>query len=84
VAPASLATTAITSVVGTIAFLVLDVTGRGAAPLWSLGLVCGVGGLLGGYVGGRLQPRLPEVLLVRLVGLLAAGLGIAYLLQALL
>lgn len=38
----------------------------------------GVGGLLGGFLGASLQPRIPEELLRRGLGLLALGLGLRY------
>ncbi|MFF0851168.1 hypothetical protein ACFYVM_08995 [Streptomyces sp. NPDC003280] len=45
-----------------------------AAPDWFLGLSCGAGGLLGGYIGARLQPRLPQtVLRLLLAGLASVG-----------
>lgn len=51
------------------------------APDWFLGLACGVGGLIGGYLGARLQPHLPETVLRLLLGTLAAALGTLYVLQ---
>lgn len=45
------------------------------APDWPLGLACGLGGLIGGYLGARLQPHLPETTLRLLLGALAAALG---------
>ncbi|WP_306340604.1 TSUP family transporter, partial [Streptomyces sp. AS13] len=53
------------------------------APDWALGLACGAGGLIGGYLGARLQPHLPETALRLLLGALATALGAAYALQAL-
>ena len=83
VAPAALASTFVTSVVGVATFAVLQVNAPGSiAPDWSLGLACGLGGLCGGYLGASLQPRMPEELLRRLLGLLAVGLAAIYLLQA--
>jgi uncharacterized membrane protein YfcA len=38
------------------------------APIWSLGLACGLGGLVGGDLGAHLQPRLPEAALRLLLG----------------
>ena len=38
----------------------------------------GAGGLLGGYVGAGLQPRLPEAVLRRGLGILALALGVRY------
>ncbi|MET9346394.1 sulfite exporter TauE/SafE family protein [Streptomyces termitum] len=84
VAPAALAATFATSVVGAAAYAVLSLTGSGdIAPDWGLGLACGVGGLVGGYLGARLQPRLPERFLRLLLGTLATGVGGLYAVQAL-
>lgn len=82
VAPAALASTFITSIIGssTYALLSLAVTGD-VAPDWLLGLSCGAGGLVGGYLGARLQPHLPEAGLRLLLGALAAGIGALYTVQ---
>ncbi|WP_432148318.1 sulfite exporter TauE/SafE family protein [Streptomyces sp. bgisy029] len=82
VAPAALAATFVTSVVGagTYALLSLATTGD-IAPYWTLGLACGLGGLCGGYLGARLQPRLPETALRLLLGVLALGIGGLYAIQ---
>lgn len=53
------------------------------APHWTLGLLCGLGGLIGGYLGARLQPRLPERALRLLLGVLATALATLYLIQGL-
>ena len=82
VAPAALASTFITSVVGAIAYTVLGTLESGAvAPNWTVGFACGLGGLCGGYVGAHLQPRLPERVLQIVLGSLAMALGMAYLAQ---
>jgi uncharacterized membrane protein YfcA len=82
VAPAALASTFVTSVMGVATFAVLQVNASGSiAPDWPLGVACGLGGLLGGYLGASLQPRLPEELLRTLLGLLAIGLAVAYAIQ---
>jgi uncharacterized protein len=84
IAPAALAGTFLTSVVGAATYGVLALTTDGSiAPHWTLGLLCGTGGLIGGYLGARLQPRLPERALRLLLGGLAAVLGLTYLGQAL-
>jgi uncharacterized protein len=83
VAPAALASTYVTSLIGVAAFVVLAHSAPGSvAPDWSLGLACGLGGLFGGYLGARLQPRLPERALRGLLGLLAVGLSAMYMVQA--
>ncbi|MCX4987277.1 MULTISPECIES: sulfite exporter TauE/SafE family protein [unclassified Streptomyces] len=84
VAPAALASTFATSLVGASTFALLSLTRSGSiAPDWFLGLTCGLGGLIGGYLGARIQPRLPENLLRLLLGTLAAGLGTLYAVNAL-
>jgi hypothetical protein len=49
------------------------------APDWPTGIALGLGGLAGGYTGARLQARLPDVLIRRLLGVLVAAIGIRYL-----
>ncbi|WP_318216532.1 sulfite exporter TauE/SafE family protein [Streptomyces sp. SCL15-6] len=84
VAPAALAATFVTSVVGAAAYALLSLTATGdVAPDWFLGLSCGAGGLLGGYLGARLQPRLPESALRFLLAALATGVGALYAVQVL-
>ena len=83
VAPAALASTYVTSVIGVAAFAVLSLSAPGTiAPEWSLGFACGIGGLLGGFLGAYLQPLLPERFLRGLLGLLAIGLSTMYMVQA--
>ena len=83
VAPAALASTFVTSIVGVVTFAVLQANTSGSiAPDWSLGLACGLGGLCGGYLGASLQPRMPEKSLRTLLGLLAIGLAVVYAVQA--
>ncbi|GAB2715846.1 TSUP family transporter [Streptomyces bullii] len=83
VAPAALASTFLTSLVGAATYGLLSLSaGDDIAPDWLLGLACGLGGLTGGYLGARLQPRLSERLLRLLLGTLAAALGALYAAQA--
>lgn len=83
VAPAALASTFLTSIVGVIAYAILSLRASGSiAPDWAVGVSIGVGGLLGGYLGASLQPRLSERFLRRGLGLLALGLGVRYALLA--
>lgn len=84
VAPAALLATFLTSFAGVLAFVLLSLGSSGdVAPDWTLGLCMGVGGLAGANLGARLQPRLPEVLLRRGLGLLALAVGARYAVQAL-
>jgi uncharacterized membrane protein YfcA len=79
VAPASIAVTFLTSVVGVVAFALLSLTRSGSiAPDWSLGIALGLGGLVGGFCGARLQGRLPEALIRRGLGALSVLLAIRY------
>lgn len=83
VAPAALACTFLTSVAGAVSYGLLASTATGdIAPHWTLGLFCGAGGLVGGYLGARLQPRLPERTLRLLLGGLATALAALYLAQS--
>jgi uncharacterized protein len=80
VAPAALASTFVTSVGGVITFTLLSLHQNGpVAPSWPTGIALGVGGLAGGYLGARLQARLPDVLIRRLVGVLVIAIGARYL-----
>ncbi len=84
VAPAALASTFVTSVVGAITYALLSLSSEGSiAPDWPLGIACGLGGLVGGYLGAHLQPRLPETFLRLLLGALATAIGALYAVQAL-
>jgi hypothetical protein len=77
VAPAALVSTFVTSCVGAATYALIAVAGTPqAAPLWPVGIACGLGGLVGGYVGASLQPRVPQ-------GLLTAGLGVVAIVLAL-
>jgi uncharacterized protein len=84
VAPAALSATFLTSVAGAVTFALLALaTDTAAAPDWSVGLLCGAGGLAGGYLGAHLQPRLPEPALRLLLGTLAVAVGALYVTQTL-
>jgi len=80
VAPAALASTFVTSVAGVVTFTVLSLHQQGAvAPDWPTGIALGAGGLAGGYAGARIQSRLPESLIRRLIGVLVIAIGARYL-----
>jgi uncharacterized protein len=85
VAPAALASTLVTSVAGVMTFTILSAQTHGSvAPNWPTGIALGGGGLLGSYVGARLQSRLPELLIRRLLGGLEIAIGIRFLLAGML
>ncbi len=81
VAPAALAATFVTSIAGsaTYGLIALATGGTEIAPHWVLGLLCGLGGLIGGYLGARLQRHIPERALRFLLGALAVALAVSYL-----
>ncbi|HEX4669138.1 MAG TPA: sulfite exporter TauE/SafE family protein [Solirubrobacterales bacterium] len=83
VSPAALTATFLTSLAGVATFALLSLGGGDVAPDWTLGIAIGLGGLGGAYLGARLQPRLPETLLRRGLGVLALGLGLRYAVLAL-
>jgi uncharacterized membrane protein YfcA len=80
VAPAALASTFVTSVAGVLTFTILSVHGSGSiAPDWPTGIALGIGGLAGAYTGARIQSRLPDAAIRRLVGVLVVAIGVFYL-----
>ena len=80
VAPAALASTFVTSVAGVLTFTILSAHAAGSvAPDWPTGVALGIGGLAGGYTGARIQSRLPDALIRRLVGVLVMAIGVFYL-----
>jgi len=84
VAPAALASTFVTSVAGVVTFTILAASRSGAvAPDWPTGVALGVGGLAGAYLGARLQSRLPDAAIRRIVGILVVAIGARYLLAGL-
>jgi uncharacterized membrane protein YfcA len=83
VAPATLTSTFLTSIVGIAAYQVLQLTHGGAiAPDWALGVWLGAGGFAGSYLGARLQRHVPEAGLRRLLGLVACLVAARYLQEA--
>jgi hypothetical protein len=80
VAPAALASTFVTSVGGVIAFMILSLHQHvSVAPDWPTGIALGAGGLAGGYTGARIQSRMPDLLIRRLVGVLVMAIGAYFL-----
>jgi uncharacterized protein len=80
VAPAALASTFVTSIAGVTTFAILSVHHPGSvAPDWPTGIALGLGGLAGVYTGARIQARLPDTLIRRIVGVLVIAIGARYL-----
>lgn len=84
VAPAALTSTFVTSVAGAATYVTLALTapGQDIAPHWIVGVVSGLGGLCGGYLGAHLQPVLPEKTLRAGLGVLAIATAVLYGIQA--
>ncbi len=82
VAGAALFGTFVTSVAGVASFEILGRTalaaGAAVQPDWALGLLLGAGGLMGSYLGARLQKHLPERWIRLFLGLLILGLALGY------
>ena len=79
VAPPTLAATFLTSVAGILTYQVLQLVHGGTiAPQWVLGAFLGAGGFAGSYCGARLQSRLPERNLRKLLGLIACLVAARY------
>ena len=80
VAPAALASTFVSSVTGVVTFTILSAHRHGSvAPDWPTGIALGIGGLAGAYTGARIQARLPDVLIRRVMGILVVAIGARYL-----
>ncbi|SKK90416.1 Sulfite exporter TauE/SafE [Mycobacteroides abscessus subsp. massiliense] len=86
VAPATLICTFITSAAGAFTYLILAITtaaGHHIVPNWTIGLIAGAGGLVGGYLGARAQPHLPERALRTGLGVTAIATAALYVIEAL-
>lgn len=83
VAGAALASTFLTSAVGVgfYSYLatVATINREAVVPDWKLGLLFGLGGLAGSYLGGTLQKWLPERLIQTVLLLLVLALAFSYL-----
>jgi hypothetical protein len=50
---------------------------------WRTGIALGAGGLAGGYTGARIQGRLPDRAIRRILGVIVIAIGARYLWAAL-
>lgn len=84
VAPAALLSTFVTSAVGAAAYAAMGViTGDpNISPEWSIGIACGLGGLVGGFIGAHFRGLFSESVLKVTLGSLAVGTAVVYLLGA--
>jgi uncharacterized membrane protein YfcA len=79
VAPAALTSTFVTSLGGVLTFTLLSIREGPVAPNWPTGIALGIGGIAGGYLGARMQSRLPDTLIRRTVGILAIAIAVQFL-----
>ena len=85
IAGAAIAGTLFTSLAGVAIYSLLPApAGLATQPDWSLGLLFGIGGLAGMYLGARFQKRVPQKSLKILLGALLLYLAGHYLLASLL
>jgi len=85
VAGASLLSTWITSVVGALIYAFVPLAGSThSSPDWLLGALYGVGGMLGVYVGARLQGRVSALAIKVVLGIALVFVAARYLLPPLL
>jgi uncharacterized protein len=82
IAGATLMGTFITSVAGAIFFSVLPAT-HGASPMpdWPLGILFGIGGFIGMYLGAKTQKYMPQKFIKIIVGTAIMFLAIKYIVQ---
>ena len=74
--------TFITSVAGALFFSVLPAT-HGASPMpdWPLGILFGIGGFVGMYLGAKTQKYVPQKFIKIIVGTAIMVLAIKYIVQ---
>jgi hypothetical protein len=82
IAGATLMGTFLTSVAGALFFSVLPAT-HGASPMpdWPLGILFGVGGFIGMYLGAKTQKYMPQKFIKIIVGIAIMVLAIKYIVQ---
>ena len=82
IAGATLMGTFITSVSGALFFSVIPAT-NGVSPLpdWPLGILFGIGGFVGMYLGAKTQKFIPQKAIKTIVGIAIISLAVKYILQ---
>lgn len=84
VAGAALAATFVTSLAGVVTYQLIQLRHGGTiAPDWVLGLAMGASGLAGSYLGAHVQPRVPDRLIRRVLGVLVVAIAVRYLVEGL-
>jgi uncharacterized membrane protein YfcA len=82
IAGATLMGTFITSVAGTLFFSIIPATnGISAMPDWPLGILFGMGGFIGMYLGAKTQKYVPQKFIKIMIGGVIVFLSVKYILQ---
>jgi len=82
IAGAALMGTFITSVAGALFFSIIPVSGSvSAMPDWPLGILFGIGGFIGMYLGARLQKYVPQKFIELALGVVILFLAVSYIVQ---
>lgn len=82
IAGATLMGTCVTSVGGVVFYSLIGAyyppSGLAVAPDWLLGILFGIGGFIGMYLGASVQKHVPSKAIKLVLGLIIAGLGLKY------
>ncbi|WP_333652985.1 sulfite exporter TauE/SafE family protein [Dissulfurispira sp.] len=82
IAGAALMGTFITSVAGALFFSIIPAAGGvSAMPDWPLGILFGIGGFVGMYLGARFQKYVPQKFIKLMLGVVIVFLAIRYIVQ---
>lgn len=81
IAGATLMGTFITSVAGSIFFTIIPSGGVSTMPDWPLGILFGVGGFVGMYLGARSQKFVPQKFIKLMLGVIIFFISIRYIIQ---
>ncbi len=82
IAGAALMGTFITSVAGALFFSIIPaVNGVSAMPDWSLGILFGIGGFVGMYLGARFQKFVPQKFIKLMLGVFIVMIAAKYIIQ---
>ncbi|MDI6800531.1 MAG: sulfite exporter TauE/SafE family protein [Thermodesulfovibrionales bacterium] len=81
IAGAALMGTFITSVAGALFFSVIPVAGISAMPDWPLGILFGIGGFAGMYLGARFQKFIPQRIIKLILCAVVLYISLRYIIQ---
>jgi uncharacterized membrane protein YfcA len=82
VAGAALLGTFLTSIVGVFFYSILPAAGViSPSPDWALGILFGIGGFAGMYIGARLQKYMPQKFIKLMLGIMITSLALKYIIQ---